>query len=48
MHFDVDDLSSKRKTLSPYEISSFIFGLYAKMSKFFIEKNSLNIFHGRR
>ena len=48
MHFDVDDLSSKRKTLSPFEISLIIFSLYAKMSKFFIEKNSLTFFHGRR
>jgi GTP cyclohydrolase IIa len=46
MHFDVDDLSSKRKTLSPFEISSFIFSLYVKMSKFFIEKNSLAFFMG--
>jgi len=46
MHFDVDDLSSRRKTLSPFEISSIIFSLYAKMSKFFIEKNSLTFFMG--
>ncbi len=46
MHFDVDDLSSKRKTLSPYEISSIIFNLYAKMSKFFLERNSLTFFMG--
>lgn len=46
MHFDVDDLSSKRKTLSPFEISSVIFNLYAKMSKFFMEKNSLSFFMG--
>ncbi len=46
MHFDVDDLSSKRKILSPFEISSIIFHLYAKMSKFFLEKNSLSFFMG--
>ena len=46
MHFDVDDLSSKRKTLSPFELSSIIFDLYAKMSKYFIEKDSLTFFMG--
>jgi GTP cyclohydrolase IIa len=46
MHFDVDDLSSRRKTLSPFEISSIIFNLYVKMQKFFIEKNSLSFFMG--
>ena len=46
MHLDVDDLTSKRKTNSPYEISSIIFGLYSKMSKFFLEKNSLTFFMG--
>ena len=46
MHFDVDDLSSKRKTLSPYEISSLVFDLYSKMSKYFIIKNSLTFFMG--
>ena len=46
MHLDVDDLTSKRKTNSPYEISSIIFALYSKMSKFFLEKNSLTFFMG--
>ncbi len=46
MHYDVDDLSSKRKTLSPFEISSVIFNLYAKMSNYFIDKNSLSFFMG--
>ena len=46
MHFDVDDLSSRGETLSPFEISSIIFNLHAKMSKFFIEKNSLTFFMG--
>ena len=46
MHLDVDDLTSSRKTNSPYEISSIIFELYSKMSKFFLEKNSLTFFMG--
>ena len=46
MHLDVDDLSSKRTTNSPYEISSIIFQLYSKMSKYFLEKNSLTFFMG--
>ena len=46
MHLDVDDLTSQRKTNSPYEISSTIFGLYSKMSKYFLEKNSLTFFMG--
>ncbi len=46
MHFDVEDLSSRRKEFSPFEISSIIFSLHAKMSKFFVEKNSLTFFMG--
>ncbi len=46
MHLDVDDLTSRRKTNSPYEISSTIFELYSKMSKFFLQKNSLTFFMG--
>ena len=46
MHFDVDNLSSKREKLSPFEISLIIFDLYAKMSKLFMEKNSLSFFMG--
>jgi len=46
MHLDVDDLTSKRKTNSPYEISSIIFELFSKMSNFFMEKNSLTFFMG--
>lgn len=46
MHLDVDDLTSRRETNSPYEISSTIFELYSKMSKFFLEKNSLTFFMG--
>ena len=46
MHLDVDDLTSRRQTDSPYEISSTIFELYSKMSKYFLEKNSLTFFMG--
>ncbi len=46
MHLDVDDLTSKGQTDSPYEISSIIFALYSKMSKFFLEKDSLTFFMG--
>ena len=46
MHLDVDDITSRAKTNSPYEISSIIFQLYSKMSKFFLEKNSLTFFMG--
>ena len=46
MHFDVDDLTSKRKNLSPFEISVIIFELYSKMMKFFKTTNSLTFFMG--
>ena len=46
MHLDVDNLTSRRQTKSPYEISSIIFELYSKMSKFFLKKNSLTFFMG--
>lgn len=46
MHLDVDNLTSRLKTESPYEISSVIFGLYSKMSQYFLEKNSLTFFMG--
>lgn len=46
MHLDVDDLTSKRQTNSPYEISSIIFEIYSKMSRFFLKKNSLTFFMG--
>jgi len=46
MHLDVDGLTVRRRTNSPYEITATIFGLYAKMSKFFMEKNSLAFFMG--
>ena len=46
MHLDVDNLTSKSSTMSPYEISSTIFKLYAKMSEFFLTKKSLTFFMG--
>jgi GTP cyclohydrolase IIa len=46
IHLDVDNLTSRRKTDSPYEISSTIFNLYSKMSQFFLKKNSLTFFMG--
>ena len=46
MHLDVDNLSSYRKTRSPFEISIVIFELYVKMAKYFTTKNSLTFFMG--
>jgi GTP cyclohydrolase IIa len=46
MHFDVEDLTSKRKTLSPYEVSSTMFKLYSTMSEFFLTKKSMAFFMG--
>ncbi len=46
MHLDIDNLTSRRQTNSPYEISLIIFELYSKMSKFFLKKNSLAFFMG--
>jgi len=46
MHFDVDNLSSKRKTKSPYEISSIMFKLYSLMSEFFLDRKSMAFFMG--
>jgi len=46
MHLDVDNLTSRGKTESPYEISSLIFKLYAKMSEFFLSKKALSFFMG--
>jgi len=46
MHFDVENLTSRRKINSPYEITLTIFELYAKMAKFFLKKNSLTFFMG--
>jgi len=46
IHFDVDNLSSKRKTKSPYEISSIMFKLYSLMSEFFLDRKSMAFFMG--
>lgn len=46
MHFDIEDLTSTRKTKSPYEISSNVFQLYATMSEFFLDKKSMAFFMG--
>ncbi len=46
MHFDVDNLTSRRKINSPYEITSTIFNLYSKMLNYFLKKNSLTFFMG--
>ncbi|MGQ0791046.1 MAG: GTP cyclohydrolase IIa [Nitrosopumilaceae archaeon] len=46
LHFDVDNLSSKRKTKSPYEISSIMFKLYSIMSEFFLDRKSMAFFMG--
>ncbi len=46
MHLDVDNLTLRVQTASPYEVSSIIFSLYSKMSKFFLEKDSLAFFMG--
>ncbi|MDO7697711.1 MAG: GTP cyclohydrolase IIa [Nitrosopumilus sp.] len=46
MHLDVDDLKSKRKDNSPYEISLKVFELHSKIGRYFIEKNSLSFFLG--
>ena len=46
LHLDVDNITSKLKTMSPYEISFSIFGLYSKMSEFFLNKKALTFFIG--
>ena len=46
MHLDVDELKSKRKYNSPYEISLKIFELFSKIGRYFIQKNSLSFFLG--
>ena len=46
MHLDVDDLTTKRKTASPYEISSLMFKLYSRMSDYFLTRKSLSFFMG--
>jgi len=44
LHMDVDDLSGMAR--SPYDISVLMFGLYAKMSRFFFDLDSLAFFMG--
>lgn len=46
MHLDVENLTSQRKTQSPYEISSIIFKLYSRMSEFFLNKKAITFFMG--
>ena len=46
MHLDVDDLTSKKDTSSPFEISLMMFDLYARMSRYFAARNSLAFFMG--
>lgn len=46
MHLDVDGLTSRGRTDSPYEITSAVFGLYSKMSDFFLARGSLAFFLG--
>lgn len=46
MHFDVEDLTSRRNSLSPFEISEIIFELYSKMLKFFSKTQALTFFMG--
>ena len=46
MHLDVDSLTSRNETSSPYDISSTIFGLYATMMKYFLARDSLAFFMG--
>ena len=46
MHLDVENLTSKLKIMSPYEISYSIFQLYSKMSEFFLNKKAMTFFMG--
>lgn len=46
MHMDIEDLTSSTKTHSPYEITSSVFSLYAKMSAYFMKKGCLAFFLG--
>ncbi|RNJ78938.1 MAG: GTP cyclohydrolase IIa [Nitrosopumilus sp. H8] len=46
MHLDVEDLTSRGQSRSPYEITSDIFSLYHKMSRFFLRHDSLAFFMG--
>jgi len=46
MHFDVEGLTSRRNSFSPFEISEVIFELYSKMIKFFSKIHALTFFMG--
>ena len=46
LHLDVDNLTSRLKSMSPYEISSYILQLYSKMSEFFLNKKAMTFFLG--
>jgi len=46
MHLDVENLTSKLKIMSPYEITYSIFQLYSKMSEFFLNKKAMTFFMG--
>ena len=46
MHLDVDNLTSRGNAISPYEISSLMFKIYARMSEFFLAEKSLSFFMG--
>lgn len=46
LHLDVDGLTSARRGMTAYEVSSAIFGLYSRMSEFFLRRGSLAFFMG--
>jgi GTP cyclohydrolase IIa len=46
LHLDVENITSRLKSMSPYEISSYIFQLYSKMSEFFLNKKAMAFFLG--
>ncbi len=46
LHLDVENLTSRLKSMSPYEISFYIFQLYSKMSEFFLNKKAMTFFLG--
>ena len=46
MHLDIEDLTSRTESTSPYEITAIVLELYAKMSRFFLEYGFLSFFMG--
>lgn len=46
MHMDMEDLTSSRRTRSPYDVSGSIFSLYSRMCGFFAGRGSLAFFLG--